>query len=277
MPALVRAGLSVLRQPLVIFLIGAGIIFLFDAVRPDTGTEAGARITVSEQQRDALSAGFERSWGRAPTDAELAALIDEWVEDEVFYRQAVALDLGADDPVIRRYLGNKMRFLSEDSVIVPEATEAELRTYFETHQSEFTSDPRYDLQIVRLPSMNGAGAREAMDALSSGTTVEAAVPGATSETYSAAGRVEVSRRFGISFYYDLASLEPGAWQGPLVSSVGLHFVRVDAVHAGEVPDFETARNRVLERWSQDRRDALEQAAFERLGSNYDLRPAEAGN
>ena len=52
--------------------------------------------------------GFSRTWQRPPTREELEGLIRDRVREEVYYREAIAMGLDRDDPVIRRRLQQKL-------------------------------------------------------------------------------------------------------------------------------------------------------------------------
>ena len=56
-----------------------------------------------------------------PTTRELDGLIEDYIQEEIMYREAMAMGLDRDDAIIRRRLRQKMEFLSEDiaASIVP--------------------------------------------------------------------------------------------------------------------------------------------------------------
>ena len=256
-----------LRQPFVIFLAGAAAIFLFDVIR--SGVTGGGQpdIFVSDVEISKLSMEWERRWARPPTEEELEGLVEDWLQDEVLYRQAIALGLDNEDPVIRRYLGNKMRFLVQDSVIVPEPGEQALRVFYEAHADEFASDPVYTFREIRLPDESGAAAEPLLAALQAGAP---ATDGSASEM-SAASRLDISRRFGVTFYESLAELRLGEWNGPVVSAQGVHIVRVERVERAPPPDFNSVRDEVFKAWTNQQRLEREQAEFDRLQDEYDVR------
>ena len=104
-----------LREPLLHFLvIGTGIFLLYSLVRGGNET-APREIVISESRIEALAENFGRTWTRPPTPQELRGLVDDYVKEEVFYREAIAMGLDRDDTVIRRRLRQKMEFVSEDA------------------------------------------------------------------------------------------------------------------------------------------------------------------
>ena len=98
-----------LREPLLHFLdIGTGIFLLYSLVRGGNET-APREIVISESRIEALAENFWRTWTRPPTPQELRGLVDDYVKEEVFYREAIAMGLDRDDTVIRRRLRNWKR------------------------------------------------------------------------------------------------------------------------------------------------------------------------
>jgi hypothetical protein len=95
-----------LREPLLHFL-------LYNAANGGRG-DAPREIVISEARIEALAENFATVWMRPPTAVDLKGLIDDYVAEEVYYREAIAMGLDQDDTVIRRRLRQKMEFFSED-------------------------------------------------------------------------------------------------------------------------------------------------------------------
>ena len=140
-----------LREPLLHFLvIGAAIFFLYRVV---SGEEEGPReIVVTEAQIESLAEGFARTWMRPPTAEEIRGLVDDYVREEVYYREAMALGLDRDDTVIRRRLRQKMEFVSDDIAAVKEPTDAELQAYLEANTPAFVDPPTFTFEQLYFSS-----------------------------------------------------------------------------------------------------------------------------
>ena len=95
---------KVLREPLIHFLVGGLAIFAFYAWLGEEPDPASRTITLTQEDQARLALGFEQTMARPPTDAELDALVERWVRDEVLYREALRLGLDEGDPVLRRRL-----------------------------------------------------------------------------------------------------------------------------------------------------------------------------
>ena len=76
--------------------------------------EAPEKIVVSASRIANLGDGFARTWRRPPNEQELQGLIEDYIRDEVFYREGRAAGLDRDDVIIRRRVRQKMEFLAED-------------------------------------------------------------------------------------------------------------------------------------------------------------------
>ncbi|MEZ6002232.1 peptidyl-prolyl cis-trans isomerase [Hyphomonas sp.] len=255
-----------LSQPFLHFLLGALAIFLVDSVASGGAAARQDVISVSEPEIARLKAEWLRSWARPPTDDELDTLISDWVEDEVYFRQARAMALDEDDPVVRQYLSSKMRFLTSDVIVVPEPRPDELAAYFETHKEDFTAEPIYSFEQVRIEAMDTGEVQVRRSALEAGGNAE----GGEGERFVGVGRLEVSRKFGVTFYERLAALPVGVWSGPVVSSVGVHLIRVDLKEIPAGPELKEVENAVRAAWVVEKRTELQQAAYERLRSTYKI-------
>ena len=149
-----------LREPLLHFLIiGIGLFLLYQFIRG--GNESAPReIVISESRIEALAENFGRTWMRPPTPQELRGLVDDYVKEEVFYREAIAMGLDRDDTVIRRRLRQKMEFVSEDAATTAEPTDAQLQQFLAAHAEKFVEPARVSFQQVFVnPERRGDAAR----------------------------------------------------------------------------------------------------------------------
>ena len=129
-----------------------------------------------------LADGFARTWQRPPGTEELQGLVDDYIRDEVFYREGRAAGLDRDDVIIRRRVRQKMEFSAEDAS-VPEPSEAQLAAYLEANPERFKTEDHFTFRQVflsatrRAATIDGdskqvanalAGADAAMDATALG-------------------------------------------------------------------------------------------------------------
>lgn len=58
---------------------------------------------------------------------EFNALVEQRIQQEILYREALALGLDKDDAIVKRRMAQKMRFLAQDMAAAREPTTDELR------------------------------------------------------------------------------------------------------------------------------------------------------
>ena len=114
----------VLREPLVHFLLLGAVLFAVDRyVPPARGSGPSSKqIQLSFDDLAQLALQFQAQWRREPTAQELSRLIENKVQNEVLYREALAMGLDKDDEIVKRRMAQKMQFLAEDVAAAREPT-----------------------------------------------------------------------------------------------------------------------------------------------------------
>lgn len=264
---------GLLREPLVHFLLVGGLLFALD--RDPGPAVAGDRLVqVSAGRLEQMATVFSRTWMRPPTPEELRGLVRDYALEEIAYRQALAMGLERDDPIVRRRLRQKLDFLVEDEQDLLEPSDDELAGFLAEHAEAFWEDPRYTLEQVyvsldRHPDDAEAVARTALAELRAGSPAQGD-PTLLPETFERATAGEVDTQFGLGFAAQLEDLPLGRWQGPLRSRVGLHLVRLDAREPGRTPELDEVRDVVVREWTAARHAEARREREERLLASYDV-------
>ena len=103
----------IFAEPLFHFALVALAIFgLYRWLNPPA-SERRDVIVVSAPKIEQLAGYFARTWQRPPTTEEMKGLIDDYVKEEIYYREALARGLDKDDETIRRRLRLKMEYLQD--------------------------------------------------------------------------------------------------------------------------------------------------------------------
>jgi hypothetical protein len=263
------------REPLVHFLlIGALLFILFDLTREESGDPAN-RILVSQNQVEQLAAQFKRTWLRPPTEKELAGLIESYVRDEVYYREAVAMGLDRNDPQVRQRMRLKLEFLLEDLTAEQPPTDEVLDTYLQEHPEKFRIEPRLSFRQVFLSFDRGQAldteAEKLLVELQRGEATESlGDPTMLPYEQTAVPERMIARTFGERFAKAVMELEPGAWQGPLFSGLGAHLVLVTDRAEGRLPNLAEIRTGVEQEYLAERRRELKESAYRKLREGYEV-------
>ncbi len=269
---------SLLREPLVHFLALGGLLFGLVRWRAGPAGVGSDRITVGRGQIEALAAGFTRTWQRPPTERELKGLIDEYVREELAYREAVAIGLDRDDPIIRRRLRQKLEFLIEDVVDAVPPTDSALQNWLDAHADVYRTDPQVAFRQVYF-RQDARGAAVIGDAQRVRARLERSGPDAPiadlgdgalllPQEVPLASRTEVVRVFGEAFADSILDLEPGHWAGPVESGYGLHLVFVRERREGRLPPLDEIRAVVERDLMAAQRAARIEQMYERLLGRY---------
>jgi hypothetical protein len=269
-----------LREPLLHFLVLGAALFALHRAVVGPGDARADEIVVTRGRAAALAQGFAQTWQRAPTPDELAGLGEDYVRDEVLYREAVALGLDRDDTVVRRRMRQKLEFLADGDELAGEPGERELAEYLAAHAEAFRLEPRLTFtQISFDASKRGAAVAadatallEALRTRPASVDLEDAGDGLLLEPrYVDAADGDVGREFGPEFAAALRDRPVGEWFGPVPSGYGWHLVRIEARTPGRVPDLAEVRDAVARDLAASRRRATLDAQFERLRAGYRIR------
>ncbi len=240
------------KEPLFHFLLLALVIFAAYRVLGPTNAVRPDGIVVTAPRIEQLAAVFAKTWQRPPTAAELKGLIDDYVKEEIYVREATALGLDKDDTVIRRRLRFKMEFMNDTGVETLAPTDTDLETYLKAHAAEFEVDPMTAFQQVFLNTQQ-RGDKIEQDAATILAALRATPPADAATLGDATGlphelpptgKATVSQIFGPEFADALDKVAPGQWTGPLTSSFGLHIVYVSKREAGRMPALNEVRDAV---------------------------------
>jgi len=269
------------REPLLHFLLlGAALTGSYGWLHREA-FDSPNEIVVSRGQLTNLDAQFERLWRRPPTPQELQGLLDNWVREEIFYREGLVMGLDRDDPVVRRRIGQKIEFIL-DSGIPPAPTPGELQAWLVGHPDAYRIEPQYSLtQIYFEPQTHRerlaadlAGARGALDR---GETIggdSTLLPSTVNASAS-----EVQRVFGGEFERALRDMPLDVWYGPVRSGFGVHLVALHAREPARAATLDEVRAAVERDFSRARAQESADAFYARLRATYRVRveePADAG-
>jgi len=272
-----------LREPLVHFLLIGAALFLAFELEQESRGNAPDRIVVDASQVEQLAAQFLRTWMRPPTQNELNGLIANYVREEVYYREALAMGLDQNDPLIRQRMRQKLEFLLED-LTAEDPSDEVLTAFLQQNPDRFRSGPRISFQQLYLdPEKHPdllADARQMLASLEAGAAAESVGdPTLVASEYTLATQGEIASAFGEIFAAEVGKLAPGSWTGPIYSGLGGHLVRVTERREGYLPALAEIRSQVEREYLVQRRQEISEAAYRKLLEGYQvvIEPPAAAN
>jgi len=269
-----------LREPLIHFLLIGAVLFglygLTQSGPPATAPSKEIRLSLDEIGQ--LTLLYQSQWRRPPTPQELERMVENKVQQEILYREALAMGLDKDDEIVKRRMAQKMQFLAEDVAAAREPTTVELKAWFEKNSAKFAQPPRLSFRHLYFSSdRRGARARyDAEQALAklAGEPVDAKIAGPLADPfmfqdfYRDRAPDYLAKEFGPPFALAVARLPPGSWQGPVESGFGWHLVFVDTLIPGRVPAFEEVESDVRTAWLGEQKALAWEKAYREMRAKY---------
>jgi hypothetical protein len=267
-----------LREPLVQFLALGAVLFALYGFVGKRSADVPEKIVVSASRIANLGDGFARTWRRPPSEQELQGLIEDYVRDEVFYREGRAAGLDHDDVIIRRRVRQKVEFLAEE-MSVPEPSDEQLGAYLASNQERFRAEDKITLHQVFLSATRRANTIES-DSKQVGSVLaraDGAVdatalgdPFLLGEEFRGVSASNLMSIFGDDFSKRIAAMETGRWQGPISSGFGRHFVFISERISGGFQLLDAVRPAVRREWMNTRRLEAEQKLYASLRERYEI-------
>lgn len=256
-------------------MLGAAIFAGYHLVAPAASDRA--EIVVTADRSASLAAQFSGMHaGRPPSEAQLRALIDAYVRDEMLYREGLALGLDRDDPVVRNRVRQKAAMLSDDAMAA-EPTDADLEAYLRAHQGEFDIPARVSFEQVYFdPGKHqqdvARALRAARAALDRGARADSlGDPTLLPATMTEALPADIAAVFGKSFGTDFGKLDGSRWEGPVRSAFGVHLVRISWRGAPTPATLADARDVLAREWSREHAVQARERLYRELARRYPVR------
>ena len=268
-----------LREPLLHFTIIGAVIYLLYAMYAEPVPDADDKtLVVTAGEIEWMQTAWQKRWNRPPTAEELDGLVRQYIRETVLYREALTMGLNQHDTVIRRRLAQKLEFLAKDLVTLTPPMEEELRAYFGLHQQRYQEPVRYsftqvfldrdkrgdatldDAEMIKATLIAMGEAIEDAGALGDGFLLQ--------NEYREISQAEIQKLFGSGFSESLIALSPGKWHGPILSGYGVHLVYTSRITEPPAPVFAEVRERVVQDWTSNRSEELNEQFYASLRDSY---------
>jgi len=264
------------RDPLVHFLVFGALIFgaYFGLGKLDEHAAAtDYRIVIDQAQLDHLKALWKLQWKRDLAASDVSAIIDRYLRQEVFYREALKMNLDQDDEIIKRRLAQKMEAAANDlSTLMKPPTEARLRDFFHSREEFFMLPQAYAFRQVLFTVDEQEAGEVTLAALRQGGSIPPERKNKLSlpERYPLTPVNDLDNAFGGDFVASLEALPVGYWSGPIRSGYGWHLVLIEDKQTPKLPKFEDVRDYVAREYEyQSELDAQEQV-YQNLLAKYEI-------
>ena len=226
---------------------------------------------------------FEEKLASLPQE-ELDKMIQDYVREEVLYREAMAMGLDREDYIIKNRMIQKVEFLSEGiGELATNITDEELKNFYEVNKDKyyeptlvtfthvfFKTDNRGDLEASQLAetTLKELNLKKVPfeKALAYGERFY------YNTNYVERGGDYVASHFGEEMADAIleANPDPSLWIGPLRSEYGYHLVLLVGEQEGFYPELEEIKARVLQDAKYERKQEIKKQSIQAVIDSYNI-------
>ncbi len=274
-PATPGSRVSWLREPLLHFVVLGGLLFAGDYLLLERDDDPRSIVVGPQVNKEAIET-FEAARGRKPNKLELDALHRVWLDNEVLYREGLALQVDKGDTAIRERVIFKALSVVDSNVKLPPVDDNVLRKWFEAHRVKYDEPARYDFDEAALSGDSSeAAVRAFVGELNLGAPGDAK---AGLRVFKGRPHENVMQSYGPELADALAKAKPGEWQA-LHTQGGWRAMRLNSIAAPQPAPYEKMRGMVLQDWKDAIASEQRSAAVHALAKKYTIKfeTAERGS
>lgn len=264
--------LRLIREPIVLFIILGILIFVLYERTTGYIERRNKQIFVSITQLAILEETFTKTWNRPPSEQELEALVNDYIMDEIFYKEAVAMGLDKTDITVKRRLRQMMEMMMDDyATIYP--SEDQLRSYLSANPEKFRMEDRITFRQLHFGPEEKEQADQLLSRLQVNENAFNAYTGGLimlPEYQVNKPKREIDRSFGSNFTTELFKMESGRWLGPLASPYGWHLIHIAEIRTGELPELEEIWDQVQREWTVEKKNEIKEEQYRIMREQYKI-------
>lgn len=255
-----------LHEPLLHFALLGLLLFGIDA-HVNRGADDQRRIVMNAQVDEEAIALYAKARGKEPSARELEALRKVWLDNEVLYREGLALQVDRGDPAIRERIIFKALSVVEAGLAKPTVEESAVKEWFEANRERYDQPPRFDFREA-VPS--GETSEESVQNLVSllnageGGDVEASL-----RVFTGRPRSNLVHTYGEDFTLNLEKSEPGKWVA-IKDTKDWRAIQLEAAVPGKAADFSAVASAVAQDWLDATMSERRTAAVRKLAEKYEI-------
>lgn len=253
-----------MREPLLHFVLLGGALFAIDHQLVSRQDDPRTIVVGTEVDEEAKRL-FSASRGRAPNADEMKALRERWIDNEVLYREGLALRVDRGDTAIRERVIFKALSVVDASVKLPAYDDKLLREWFESRRAKYDEPARFDFEEAVIGGdMPEQSVLAFVEALNAGTPGDAK---AGLRVFKGRPRENLVQSYGPEFAKALEQAPVAQWRAQPTRD-GLRAIRLNTVTPPKAADFESLRGVVLHDWTDATLADQRTAAVRAMAKKY---------
>jgi len=256
-----------LREPLLHFVLLGGLLFLADHLLISRSDDPHTIVVGAAVDAEAKEV-FKAARGREPNAEELAALRRVWLDNEVLYREGLALQVDKGDTAIRERVIFKALSVVDANTKLPKFDDAVLRQWFDKHRERYDDPARFDFQEAVLAGDNSEATVRAFVAELNGGAPGDAKAGL--RVFKGRPHNNLVQSYSEEFAKALEASPVGEWRA-YKTREGWRAIRLDAMTPPKPADFDALRGVVQQDWTDATLSEQRSAAVQQLAKKYTVK------
>jgi len=225
-------------------------------------------IFVSDQEILSLISAWKSQVGRDPTDDELARIINNLIDEEILYREALSMGLDKNDTIIKRRLAQKISFLKEESI--PNSPSInELKDFFNKNKEKYFVQASFSFNhyffSINNDSLNRAS--KALIDINEDKQINSD-PFYLGKSFGNETYRNIESNFGPDFSAKFIDAPINTWIGPIKSAYGHHIVLINSSTEGYIPKLEEVLQQVEVDYLQIKREEAVNDFLTKIRTEY---------
>ena len=250
-------------KKILIFISIALFLYLFDWF---LNIDDENMIYVSDNDIDFLVSTWNDQMQRPPNKEELKTIIENFIQNEVLYREALKLNLDSGDIIVKRRLVQKLGFLKqEEGVKIP--NDKELKEYFNENKVQFRIPKSLSFNHIFF-SKESRSIEEVRQYLVNKNIKSD--PFLLGRNFSDKTIRQIQRDFGDKFAASLDQLTTLKNDLIIESIYGWHIVNVSNIENSYLPEFNSIRDKLLDSYLLVKKDEVLKKYTEELIKSYEV-------
>lgn len=259
------------REPLLHFLLIGAALFGLDAWVNRDRDDPRLIVIDAAVDQEAIQV-FREARGRDPNAEELYALRRVWLDNEVLYREGIAMQMDQGDRAIRDRVIFKALSSINAGLKRPPMTDETLRAWFEKNRAKYDEPARFDFSEAVLPEAQPTEAQ----AMALATQLNSSASGdvqAGLRVFKGRPLGNIVQSYGQAFATALTALPPGEWKA-LPHGETWRVMRVAGSTPPQPAQFDALRETVVQDWTDAVLAEQRAAAVKTMAMKYTVATRE---
>ena len=201
---------------------------------------------------------------RMPTQEEFDVYLDNYLENEILYREAKTMGLDDDDVIIKQRMVQKIEFLTNDLINISQPSDKEVKEYYDENSDKYTIHGEINFVHIFFFIYNSTlhDVRQKAEKIKNNLNSKSKITGKYFEKgdpfilpyeFNNVSKYDIERKFGKSeLLENIFDAKINKWSGPYLSTYGIHLVFITNKQQSTTPDFEEVKQKIKKEIAEER-------------------------